>query len=139
MQIENYKIKGSSNHFVNNICLITELRSQVSETLVNLLSPYNNFLVKEFWFKERRLQSISFLLCRRYHFSCAKFWQWESKYLVVSVSLPQLQIGFNESRKLWWNLCSLSNLDPNASFHYKRKVKNSKIYVGTKLVHVDDI
>ena len=73
--MENYKTKGLSNRFVNNIYSITELRSRVFKTSVNLLMPYDNVRGKEFSFKKRRMKNgINFLMfCRRVRFSYEKF------------------------------------------------------------------
>ena len=95
----------------------------MSEIFVNLLSPYNTVWVKDFSFKERRLELISFMFSRWNCLSCIKFRQWRRKYLVVSVSLPQSQIRFNESQKLWRNLCSRRWLKPTLYLARKFKPK----------------
>ena len=91
--IHSYKLRTRAPFCQQYIYLITDL------SRVKLLLPNNNVRVRQFSFKGRRLESTSLMFCRRVCLSCVKFWQWRRKCLVVSVSLPQSQIGFNESQK----------------------------------------
>ena len=49
---------------------------------VHRVSPYNNAWVKEL-FKDRILESIFLMFCRRVYLLYVKLWQWRRKYISI--------------------------------------------------------
>ena len=74
--------------------------------LLNNLLPYNRVCDKENFVNSSNLQSLLFKVLRRVYRSSLNVGQRRRKCEVVSISKPQLQIGFKRSRKLCLNFCS---------------------------------
>ena len=83
-----YKIKGSSKHFVDVMYSITRYKRKVFA--YPLLSPCNNKWVNASSFMDRRFGLTILTFYRRDCFSFFKFEQWRRQCLVDSVALPQL-------------------------------------------------
>lgn len=88
-----------SNPFVNNVYIFSYCQEVECLKCLNLLLPYNTmsmFSVAEFWFRERRFKSISFMCCRRVWLSCINFWQWRRKCLVVAIITDRVRRRSNK-------------------------------------------
>ena len=94
-----YKIKGLLKRF-DIMYSITEFKRKVLMLSLKVLSPNDNKWVNASSFMDRRLGLTILTFCRRDCFSRLKFDQWRRYCVVDSVALPQLKIGFTESRKL---------------------------------------
>ena len=94
-----YEIKESLKTFVDVIYSIKEFTRKVFLISVKVLSPYNNKWVNAFSFMDRRFGLTILTFCRRNCLSFLKFEQRRKTCLAGSITLPQLQIGFSESRK----------------------------------------
>ena len=92
-----YKIKGLLKRF-DIMYSITEFKRKVLMLSVKALSSYDNKWVNASSFMDRRLGLTILTFCWRDCFSLLKFDQWRRYCLVDSIALPQLQIGFTESR-----------------------------------------
>ena len=64
-------------------------------------------------FRFKILLLIFRMLFMRINLSSEKRGQWRRQWVVISISIPQLKIGFNESWKLCLNLLSRRWLKPN--------------------------
>ena len=82
---------------MDQIYLIVALRMRVFFSLSNNVLPYNRVCDKEDLVNSSNLQSILFKVLRRVYRSSLNVRQWRRRYGVVSISKPELQIGFKQS------------------------------------------
>ena len=105
-------VRGRSNLLVERILSIVVFKIDVFFVWLKEEIPNNS--ISEIWesLPLKIFSSMLRMLLRKIDRSSEKIDQWWRQWTVVSMSLPQQQIGFKQSRKLCLNLWSLRWLKP---------------------------
>ena len=105
--------RGTSNLLDKTIYSIVVFKIDILFVLLKEELPNNSTSENLESFRFKILLSMFRMLFMRINLSSEKRGQWRRQWVVVSTSVPQLQIGFNDSWKLCLNSWSQRWLKPN--------------------------